>query len=577
MINRRGLLKATGGLVAPLATPAIIRSAEAAQNFFKLYFMIPNNQPARMIWGTLCAQQISKLGVDVVSSYVDFPSIIARRSKGGGKTYTEGGWDAYLERYYYDSITPLPNELFRSDLIPPNGPNYYYVSDPVIDKTLADYASSIDPKARMTAIREFEKRWYDTEPMTILFYPEDAIAVNPKLSGFDSTTFDPVFYPRPENWTIEGRGNTATSAFASWPPPDGLIPMYTQGYNDSNVFGPVYDRLLEYDSWEKKQLVPALAENVESSADGKHWVIKLRPNVTWHSGEPFTSADVIFTWDTMMNKAYASPLQADIESVFRSPSAYKATGPLEVTVDLPQYSITFHASVLGAYAIMPKHAYRDIKPEALRGHIANTWLGTYDVKTSSGKTYTAHGGIGTGPWVAAGFEPMRKAYRFTKNPNYWRSTTGNVTTFFVVNIQGTDAVLSALKASDIDAHDPMYDIGSLMKTIDPKWGKVLRFDSYKWQHVCYNLRHPVFGTGEGTPLGRQDPSRAAEAAAYVRKAFSLATPREQIVKEIASGLGHPGTVPIPWSAPEYDHEMLKPIPYDMDQARQYMAKAGYTA
>ena len=252
------------------------------------------------------------------------------------------------------------------------------------------------------------------------------------------------------------------------------------------------------------------------------------------------------------------------------------TGPLEITVDLPQYSILFREQILGAVSIMPEHAYKDIRPEALRGHAANTWLGSYQVKTTAGKTYTAHGGIGTGPWIAMGFDPSRKAYRYARNPNYWQPTTGNVTTYYVVNIQGTDAVLSALKAGDIDAHDPMYDIGSLLGTIDPKWGKVQRFNSYKWQHICYNLRHPVFGTGAATPLGKQDPARAAEAAAYVRKAFSLAIPREQIVKEIASGLGHPGTVPIPWSAPEYDHELLQPIPYDLDQARAYLVKAGYT-
>jgi len=105
----------------------------------------------------------------------------------------------------------------------------------------------------------------------------------------------------------------------------------------------------------------------------------------------------------------------------------------------------------------------------------------------------------------------------------------------VVNIQGSDAVLSALKAGEIDAHDPMYGVESLVKTIDPKWGKVLKFDSYKWQHVCYNLKHPVFGTGVETPLAKQDPSREAEAAAYVRKAISLMMPREQIVKEIVNG------------------------------------------
>ena len=44
----------------------------------------------------------------------------------------------------------------------------------------------------------------------------------------------------------------------------------------------------------------------------------------------------------------------------------------------------------------------------------------------------------------------------------------------------------------------------------------------------------------------------------------------------AAGLGHPGTVAMPWSAPEYDHDLLKPIPFDMDQARAWMTKAGYT-
>lgn len=574
--GRRELLRTIGGAAIGLATPAIVQPLKAAPPFFKLYLMIPNNQPARMIWGTLVAQQMSKLGIDVISSYVDFPTIASRRTKGSGKIHIDGGWDAYLERYYYSSITPLPNSLFRSDLVPPNGPNFYYLSDPVMDKVLAEYASATDPAVRLKAIRAFEKRWYDTEPMTILFYPEDAIAVNPKLTGFNGTTFNPVFFPQPENWTIAGAGSNATAAFASWPPPTSLIPMYSIGYQESNIFGPVYNQLLEYDSWESKTLVPGLAESITSSTDGKHHVIKLRPGVTWHSGEPFAAADVKFTWDVIMDKAYASAIQGNAMSVFGSTDAYKVTGPLEITVDLPQYSILFREQILSAVAIMPAHAYKDIKPEALRGHVASTWLGTYTVKTSSGTAFTAHGGIGTGPWIPAGYDASRKAYKYVRNEKYWKQMPGNVKTFYVVNINGTDAALSALKSGDIDAHDPMYDIGSLLSTIDPSWGKVRRFDSYKWQHVCYNLRHPVFGTGLGTPLGKQDQARAFEAAVYIRKAISYVTPREQIVQEIAAGLGHPGTVAMPWSAPEYDHDLLKPIPFDMDQARAMMTRAGYT-
>ena len=43
--------------------------------------------------------------------------------------------------------------------------------------------------------------------MTILFYPQDVIAVNPKLKGFDATTYNPVFYPTAgTHWTIDGAG-----------------------------------------------------------------------------------------------------------------------------------------------------------------------------------------------------------------------------------------------------------------------------------------------------------------------------------------------------------------------------------
>jgi len=571
--KRRSLLKAS---VAAAVTAATGTAAKAAPPLFKMYVMIPNNQPARMVWGTLAAAQMARIGIDVVSSFVPFTVISPRRSRGDGKPHQEGGWDCYLERYYYSSIQPVPNTLFHSKLMPPSGQNYYYVNDPVIDASLDAISGTLDATARMNAYRDFEKRWYDTEPMNILFYPQDVIAVNPKLSGFESTTFNPVFFPRPENWKIEGAGDNATAAFASWAPPSSLIPMYSIGYHESNIFGPVYNQLYEYDSWDSKKLVPALATGHTVSEDGKHWVLTLRQGVKWHSGEEFTAEDVKFTWDMIMNKAYGSQLQGALEQMMGSPSAYKVSGKYEITIDLPAYSLLFLNWLVGSMAIMPKHAYQGIRPEGLRGHVASTWNGSYAVTTSDGKSFTAKGGVGTGPWIPQGFDPARRAYRYLRNEAYWKPHTGNVKEFFVVNIQGTDSVLSALKAGEIDAHDPMYDIGSLVSTIEPGWGKVLTFDSYKWQHICYNLRHPVFGTGVDTPLGKRDPSRAAEAAAYIRKAISHAMPRDQIVKEIAGGYGEPGTVPMPFSAPEYDHDMLKPIAYDLDKARHYMELAGYT-
>src|SRR5258705_9267112 len=43
------------------------------------------------------------------------------------------------------------------------------------------------------------------------------------------------------------------------------------------------------------ELEPWLAEKWEASPDGRTYTVHLRPGVTWSDGEPFTSADVLFT------------------------------------------------------------------------------------------------------------------------------------------------------------------------------------------------------------------------------------------------------------------------------------------
>jgi ABC-type transport system substrate-binding protein len=74
-----------------------------------------------------------------------------------------------------------------------------------------------------------------------------------------------------------------------------------------------------------------------------------------------------------------------------------------------------------------------------------------------------------------------------KNQNYWKSTTGNVNDFYVVNIQGADAVLAALRSGEIDAHDPMYEVGTLANTIDPSWATLI---SLRQQQVAANVPQP---------------------------------------------------------------------------------------
>ncbi|KAI9881877.1 MAG: hypothetical protein M1823_006410, partial [Watsoniomyces obsoletus] len=61
------------------------------------------------------------------------------------------------------------------------------------------------------------------------------------------------------------------------------------------IAGNIYESLLRYD--DKLKPMPSLAESWEVSGDEKTYTFKLKPNVKWHDGKPFTADDVVFTMD----------------------------------------------------------------------------------------------------------------------------------------------------------------------------------------------------------------------------------------------------------------------------------------
>ena len=57
-----------------------------------------------------------------------------------------------------------------------------------------------------------------------------------------------------------------------------------------------------------QEIEPALAESWTMSADGRSYTLSLRRDVAFSDGAPFTSADVVFTFDALHDPRTASPL-----------------------------------------------------------------------------------------------------------------------------------------------------------------------------------------------------------------------------------------------------------------------------
>ncbi|MBX9749382.1 MAG: hypothetical protein K5Q68_07185 [Roseococcus sp.] len=54
--------------------------------------------------------------------------------------------------------------------------------------------------------------------------------------------------------------------------------------------------------------------------------------------------------------------------------------------------------------------------------------------------------------------------------------------------------------------------------------------------------------------------------------MSMSSKRSPLMQAATVG---PSQAATPFAAPEYDHDLLRPIAYDLDISRDYMRRAGY--
>ncbi len=107
---------------------------------------------------------------------------------------------------------------------------------------------------------------------------------------------------------------------------------------------------------EKGEFTPALAtevptvENGGISQDGLSWRIKLRPDVKWHDGQPFTADDVKFTLDLVNNPNFRAFSRAGHELV----TDITVVSPTEITWRMKKVFAPY-PSILSWTFIVPAH------------------------------------------------------------------------------------------------------------------------------------------------------------------------------------------------------------------------------
>jgi len=209
-------------------------------------------------------------------------------------------------------------------------------------------------------------------------------------------------------------------------------PLFATGSVDTTVSRLLFAGLMKYDS--HNQLVGDLASGYTVDKTGKHYVVKLQPNLTWQDGQPLTAEDVVFTFHLIQNPDVGSPLLSSWQNI-----AITAPDKHTVTFDLPNVFSAFPYSL--TTGILPEHILATVPASQLRSAAFNS---TKPVGAGAFAWQAIQVGTNTDPDKVVSLIALRP---FTKHQGGTPKLSG-----FVLHVFGSEPeMIHAFQRRDINA------------------------------------------------------------------------------------------------------------------------------
>lgn len=143
----------------------------------------------------------------------------------------------------------------------------------------------------------------------------------------------------------------------------GANPLYATSDIDVSVSRLVFSGLFTHN--DQNQFVGDLASSYSVDARGLIYTVHLKPHLSWHDGQPLTSADVAFTYNVIENPDASSPLRSSWQGI-----TVTAPDARTVTFKLPSPLASFAYNLTNG--IVPQHVLKDIPLANLRSADFNT-------------------------------------------------------------------------------------------------------------------------------------------------------------------------------------------------------------
>ncbi len=257
-------------------------------------------------------------------------------------------------------------------------------------------------------------------------------------------------------------------------------------------------------------------------------VFTLRDRVRWHDGKPFTSRDVAFTYESIMDDSVASPRKPDFDLIQKLETPGLRT--VRVTYRKP-YSPALNSWMI---PILPAHI--------LEGKPQEWWVSNFNRQP-----------IGTGPFKFGEWK-TNEFIRVVRNPDYFDSPGPWLDGIVFRSLPDQLSLRLAFETRQVDfwTAEP-WTVAAFEK--DPRF-QVFSSPTSSYTYIGWNLKRPLF----------QDER--------VRRALAHAVDIPAMVKYTLYGYGIQSTgifTPQMW----FFNPDITPFGFDPDKARALLDEAGW--
>ena len=303
---------------------------------------------------------------------------------------------------------------------------------------------------------------------------------------------------------------------------------------------------------------PWLAESWSSDDDGRTHTLTLREGMTFSDGEPFTSADVLFSFEALYDERLGSAL-ADSLRIDGRPIGVEAPDATTVVVRFPvPYSPGLR--LLDSLPMLPRHL---LEPALRAGTFRDAWgLSTPPAEMA-----------GLGPFVLESYQPGQRLV-FARNTRYWRTDAAGVQLPYLDRItleivSDQNAEMLRLETGEVDFISSgirAEDVGNLSRAADA--GQVQLF------HLGVGLDADFLAFNLQPSAMADDPRRAWLQSLDWRLAVSHAVDRAAFADTIYLGLAEPIFGPITPGNRTWFQPDLPVFDYDLRRAHALLEGLG---